>query len=201
MASELFKANPQDLDYKLCYIIACLKNNHLNELANIFKVAPTSKDPEDYQIAYGYYLYIKEDYQKAIKYLLELNQTYRVRLLLSQCYFKGLDYNSSSSTYTDLVKEGIKNKNQQGDNESLIVNLLASLSGSNANHSKLLDDLGISKREDKESLFNLAQVYHSGDKSTSLDYIRKFQNSLKLPDDEEDRIASLLLSDYLRYGN
>lgn len=45
LASQLFQANPQDADYKLCYIVACLKNNQLQELHNIFKTTPTNKDP------------------------------------------------------------------------------------------------------------------------------------------------------------
>jgi transcription initiation factor TFIIIB Brf1 subunit/transcription initiation factor TFIIB len=50
-------------------------------------------------------------------------------------------------------------------------------------------------------LFNLAQVYHTNDSKISLDYINRFSNSLNLPDDEEDRIASVLLRDLLTYEN
>lgn len=148
IANELYKLNPQDSDYRLCYVIACLKGNHLTDLANVFKSPPTNKDSEDYQITYGYYLYLREEYQKAIKYLLELNQTYRVRLLLSQCYFKGLEYKAATTSYIDLVKENSKNKNSI-DTESLNVNLLASLSGSNVNQTKLLQDLGLTQIEEK----------------------------------------------------
>jgi transcription initiation factor TFIIIB Brf1 subunit/transcription initiation factor TFIIB len=81
------------------------------------------------------------------------------------------------------------------------VNLLASLSGNRGTQLKLIDEFNLNKRSDKESLFNLAQVFHINNSKISLDYINRFANSLNLPDDEEDRVASVLLKDLLTYEN
>lgn len=81
------------------------------------------------------------------------------------------------------------------------MNLLASLSGNRGTQLKLIDEFNLNKRSDKESLFNLAQVFHINNSKISLDYINRFANSLNLPDDEEDRVASVLLKDLLTYEN
>lgn len=95
------KENPQDSEYRLCYVIASIKSKSFDELAtDIFKDKPHDKVLER---IYYYYLYASGQFQKCVD-LLAATKDNGLQLLLAQSYFNLLEYDKSIQIMSDLLK-------------------------------------------------------------------------------------------------
>lgn len=144
---------------------------------------------------YAYYLYSIGDFPRSLDVLLKLKEDLSTKLLLSQVYFKMMEYRKSAQLMEDLMRT---EKLDEEDKESYMVNLLAS-----GYHTDKEDNIfkkmnfSLHKESCKELYYNYCLLlYEMNDIEGTKKYLSLFEQMLT-KDDELDWITVKLLREYL----